>query len=270
MSLWKQGEVSLWNYISTSSFILIPHQPFCFTPGAPAEIFYFRHFVQHVFLSTNSFLHTFFVCSFAFFFSRSILSMLSWTSSGIITFVIKLLSSLSLPSLDLNNENAFFKAIFSWYTYFSWRVIVLSVSKCWWMLLIYVMPNIFSVCCIWSTQAVLYRQCGGGGRNISERRTPLSHLLGRCEPPRRVTLHRGVVLGWGTRQVDQTQTYEVITLCTAVQISQFNPSSSARLAIPEVVDRPCWNRVESAYWSGDLQKIFFCLTQVWPLAWVLF
>ena len=34
-------------------------------------------------------------------------------------------------------------------------------------------------------------------------------------------------------------------------------SSSARLAIPEVVDRPCWNRVESAYWSGDFQKIFF-------------
>ena len=39
-----------------------------------------------------------------------------------------------------------------------------------------------------------------------------------------------------------------IILCT---------SSSARLAIPEVVDRPCWNRVESAYWSGDFQKIFF-------------
>ena len=36
-----------------------------------------------------------------------------------------------------------------------------------------------------------------------------------------------------------------------------NASSSARLAIPEVVDRPCWNRVESAYWSGDFQKIFF-------------
>ena len=35
------------------------------------------------------------------------------------------------------------------------------------------------------------------------------------------------------------------------------PSSSARLAIPEVVDRPCWNRVESAYWSGDSLKIFF-------------
>ena len=34
-------------------------------------------------------------------------------------------------------------------------------------------------------------------------------------------------------------------------------SSSARLAIPEVVDRPCWNRVESAYWSGDSLKIFF-------------
>ena len=34
-------------------------------------------------------------------------------------------------------------------------------------------------------------------------------------------------------------------------------SSSARLAIPEVVDRPCWNRVESAYWSGEFQKIFF-------------
>ena len=32
---------------------------------------------------------------------------------------------------------------------------------------------------------------GGGVTNISERRTPLSHLLGRCEPPRRVTLHRG-------------------------------------------------------------------------------
>ena len=39
----------------------------------------------------------------------------------------------------------------------------------------------------------------GGGTNISERRTPLSHLLGCCEPPRRVTLHMGVVLGWGTR-----------------------------------------------------------------------
>ena len=36
-----------------------------------------------------------------------------------------------------------------------------------------------------------------------------------------------------------------------------SPSSSARLAIPEVVDRPCWNRVESAYWSGDFLKIFF-------------
>ena len=36
-----------------------------------------------------------------------------------------------------------------------------------------------------------------------------------------------------------------------------NTSSSARLAIPEVVDRPCWNRVESAYWSGDSLKIFF-------------
>ena len=34
-------------------------------------------------------------------------------------------------------------------------------------------------------------------------------------------------------------------------------SSSARLAIPEVVDRPCWNRVESAYWSGDFLKLFF-------------
>ena len=34
-------------------------------------------------------------------------------------------------------------------------------------------------------------------------------------------------------------------------------SSSARLAIPEVVDRPCWNRVKSAYWSGDFLKIFF-------------
>ena len=28
-------------------------------------------------------------------------------------------------------------------------------------------------------------------------------------------------------------------------------SSSARLATPEVVDRPCCNSVESAYWSGD-------------------
>ena len=37
---------------------------------------------------------------------------------------------------------------------------------------------------------------GGGGTNISERRTPLSHLLGRCAPPRRVTLHRG---GGGVR-----------------------------------------------------------------------
>ena len=32
---------------------------------------------------------------------------------------------------------------------------------------------------------------GGGGTNIRERRTPLSHLLVRCAPPRRVTLHRG-------------------------------------------------------------------------------
>ena len=37
----------------------------------------------------------------------------------------------------------------------------------------------------------------------------------------------------------------------------FLPSSSARLAIPEVVDRPCWNRVESAYWRGDFLKVFF-------------
>ena len=41
------------------------------------------------------------------------------------------------------------------------------------------------------------------------------------------------------------------------QGSLLSSSSSARLAIPEVVDRPCWNRVESAYWSGDFQKIFF-------------
>ena len=37
---------------------------------------------------------------------------------------------------------------------------------------------------------------GGGETNISERRTPLSHLLGRCAPPRRVILHRG---GGGVR-----------------------------------------------------------------------
>ena len=42
-----------------------------------------------------------------------------------------------------------------------------------------------------------------------------------------------------------------------VFLSLTKSSSSARLAIPEVVDRPCWNRVESAYWSGDFQKIFF-------------
>ena len=35
------------------------------------------------------------------------------------------------------------------------------------------------------------------------------------------------------------------------------PSSSARLATPEVVDRPCCNSVESAYWSGDFLKRFF-------------
>ena len=37
-------------------------------------------------------------------------------------------------------------------------------------------------------------QTVGGGTNISERRTPLSHLLGRCAPPCCVTLHSGVVL----------------------------------------------------------------------------
>ena len=44
---------------------------------------------------------------------------------------------------------------------------------------------------------------------------------------------------------------------TALYHIKLKLSSSARLAIPEVVDRPCWNRVESAYWSGDFQKIFF-------------
>ena len=39
--------------------------------------------------------------------------------------------------------------------------------------------------------------------------------------------------------------------------SVFFASSSARLATPEVVDRPCCNSVESAYWSGDFLKIFF-------------
>ena len=45
--------------------------------------------------------------------------------------------------------------------------------------------------------------------------------------------------------------------CPLQRPCSWNSSSSARLAIPEVVDRPCWNRVESAYWSGDFQKIFF-------------
>ena len=49
----------------------------------------------------------------------------------------------------------------------------------------------------------------------------------------------------------QRRTLEISSALSGVS------SSSARLAIPEVVDRPCWNRVESAYWSGDFQKIFF-------------
>ena len=40
-----------------------------------------------------------------------------------------------------------------------------------------------------------------------------------------------------------------------------NPASSARLATPEVADRPCCNSVESAYWSGDFLKRFFLFAQ---------
>ena len=47
-----------------------------------------------------------------------------------------------------------FKTIFSWFTYFFWRVIVLFVRNCWWILLFYVMSNIFSLSWIWNTQAV--------------------------------------------------------------------------------------------------------------------
>ena len=54
----------------------------------------------------------------------------------------------------------------------------------------------------------------------------MSHLLGRCAPPRRVTLHRGggvrVRHAAGGSNADVN---EVITLCTAVQISQFNLTS---------------------------------------------
>ena len=54
-------------------------------------------------------------------------------------------------------------------------------------------------------------------------------------------------------------TWQLLSLATFTKKyeSWNTTSSSARLAIPEVVDRPCWNRVESAYWSGDFQKIFF-------------
>ena len=119
---------------------------YCFTPCAPVPKYVIFVILSNIFFSPQiiSFTHSLYAASPL----SSLRSMLSWTSSGIITFVIKLISLLALPSLDLNNENVFFKAIFSWYTYFSWRVIVLSVIKCWWMLPIYVMPNIFSVCFI--------------------------------------------------------------------------------------------------------------------------
>ena len=68
-------------------FVLSHINLYCFTPCAPSEICYFCHFVSHISLPTNSFLHTFFVCNFAF---SSLRSMIYWTLSGIITFVIKI------------------------------------------------------------------------------------------------------------------------------------------------------------------------------------
>ena len=41
------------------------------------------------------------------------------------------------------------------------------------------------------------------------------------------------------------------------EIYIYKASSSARLATPEVADRPFCNSVESAYWSGDFLKRFF-------------
>ena len=58
-------------------------------------------------------------------------------------------------------------------------------------------------------------------------------------------------------QVPRQYRYLLPTLAGQAAGGGVYSSSSARLAIPEVVDRPCWNRVESAYWSGDFQKIFF-------------
>ena len=48
------------------------------------------------------------------------------------------------------------------------------------------------------------------------------------------------------------------------------PSSHTRLASPEVVDRGLAESVlEPSIGVGPFKKDFFCLTQVWPLAWVL-
>ena len=52
--------------------------------------------------------------------------------------------------------------------------------------------------------------------------------------------------------------------------SRTNPSSHTRLASPEVVDRGLAESVlEPSIGVGTFKKDFFCLTQVWPLAWVL-
>ena len=47
-------------------------------------------------------------------------------------------------------------------------------------------------------------------------------------------------------------------------------SSHTRLASPEVVDRGlAESMLEPSIGVGTFKKVFFCLTQVWPLAWVL-
>ena len=63
--------------------------------------------------------------------------------------------------------------------------------------------------------------------------------------------------GWRSVWSHHPQEVLIAQFSLHMHKSGLKPFSSARLATPEVVDRPCWNRVESAYWSGDFQKIFF-------------
>ena len=134
-------DVSSWNSMSSSSFRLIPHQPLL--------IYILRSIRNMLFLS----------------FCVAYLSLHKCFPSHILCMQHRLFFSTKYDILVIVGHYYFchqnikftlttIKTIFSWFTYFSWRVIVLFVRNCWWILLFYVMSNILSLSWIWNTQAV--------------------------------------------------------------------------------------------------------------------